>query len=202
MKSQNSTPDLNYLNHDVELPPEHSDALPIPGHPGYFAAPAGYILSFRQRGYKCLADHPKVLIPSISRGYGAVSLDGKKVPIHVLILTVFIGPRPLNAHCCHADGNRTNNAVDNLRWGTAAENGRDRVRHGTSAKGSKHPFAILSEADVLFIVKKRKAGFTQKSLAEKFGVNPATISDINRGATWSHITGILHAPRYVRGHLS
>jgi hypothetical protein len=49
--------------------------------------------------------------------------------------------------CRHLDGNRSNNRLDNLAWGTPLENGADKARHGT-AKGERNGRAKLTAAKV------------------------------------------------------
>lgn len=83
--------------------------------------PAGYILRPGP------SSHPG--------GYVLVGLrrDGKPTThtVHKLVLQAFVGPRPPGMECRHMDGNPTNNALSNLRWGTRKENMRDQLRHGT-----------------------------------------------------------------------
>jgi hypothetical protein len=68
-------------------------------------------------------------------------------PVHVLVLTAFVGPRPGNLECCHWDDNPANNHLVNLRWGTRSENAKDSVRNGTHNMASKthcpqgHPYS-------------------------------------------------------------
>jgi len=50
--------------------------------------------------------------------------------IHTLVLEAFVGPAPPGLECRHADGDKTNNRLNNLSWGTGSENTLDRVRHG------------------------------------------------------------------------
>jgi hypothetical protein len=52
--------------------------------------------------------------------------------VHVLVLTVFAGPRPLSMHGCHSDGNKQNNHISNLRWDTAQANAKERSLHATA----------------------------------------------------------------------
>lgn len=53
--------------------------------------------------------------------------------VHELVLEAFDKPRPApHYQVRHLDGNHLNNRLTNLAWGTPAENGQDRVRHGTS----------------------------------------------------------------------
>ena len=53
---------------------------------------------------------------------------------HHLVLEAFGFTRPDGHQVRHLDGDRTNNSVSNLRWGTSSENNYDRVRHGVHAQ--------------------------------------------------------------------
>ena len=85
-----------------------------------------------------------------SHGYLVVdlSVNGKTTTrrVHRLVIEAFAGPPDDGHECRHLDGDKTNNRIDNLVWGTRSENAFDRVRHGTHATGSKteclrgHPF--------------------------------------------------------------
>lgn len=50
--------------------------------------------------------------------------------VHELVLTHFVGPRPIGYDACHGNDNPQDNRVENLRWGTRSENVRDCVRNG------------------------------------------------------------------------
>jgi hypothetical protein len=67
-------------------------------------------------------------------GYLTVTLSEKgttaTIKLHRLVLEAFIGPRPQGMVCRHLDGNKLNNRLSNLLWGTPAENAADRVLHG------------------------------------------------------------------------
>ena len=73
--------------------------------------------------------------PLNQRGYQVVNLciQGKCQirTVHSLIAETFIGTRPEGMEVCHNDGRKTNNRVDNLRYGTRSDNTLDKVRHGT-----------------------------------------------------------------------
>jgi hypothetical protein len=75
----------------------------------------------------------RVLKPAIgSHGYFTVMLGRKNCrTIHSLVANAFIGPCPDGHEVLHADGTRTNNCVNNLRYGTRSENMLDAVKHGT-----------------------------------------------------------------------
>lgn len=59
--------------------------------------------------------------------------------VHLLVCTAFHGPAPFPAaQVRHGDGDKLNNRADNLSWGTAKQNGEDRVKHGHAARGVRH----------------------------------------------------------------
>ena len=97
------------------------------------------------------------------------------------VLLAFVGPRPPGTEACHNDGNSENNAIGNLRWDTRANNAADSVRHGTSARGEKHPMHKLSRADILKI---RDSAESNADLARIYGVGPRHIYKIRSGRTW------------------
>lgn len=61
----------------------------------------------------------------------------KKALVHRLVLEAFIGPSPDGTECCHNDNDRTNNAVDNLRWDTRYNNCQDTRAAGTHWQSRK-----------------------------------------------------------------
>ncbi|WP_407641233.1 HNH endonuclease signature motif containing protein [Aurantiacibacter spongiae] len=80
-------------------------------------------------------------------GYPSVRLtiNGKRsrLAVHRLVAREYLSPRPSPAHeVRHLDGDKTNNSVENLAWGTTKENAEDRERHGRTSRGQKHSIAI------------------------------------------------------------
>ena len=107
-------------------------------------------------GYEITTDGKVYSVDSNWRGYGkremATELDGygykkvriliggarKKMHVHRLVLEAHIGPRPTPKHVCrHLDGNKLNNKLSNLRWGTYLENTIDSIRHGSHRNAKK-----------------------------------------------------------------
>jgi len=129
-------------------------------------------------------------LPSPS-GYLRVHLSGNKthstLPVHALVLKAFVGPRAKGAVCRHLDGDKTNNNLGNLAWGTIFDNASDKVRHGKDPKGERNPRAKLTEAQVLDI--RQKAPFfkhgDQSKIARMLGVSPHTINQVVHGINWA-----------------
>lgn len=105
---------------------------------------------------------------------------------HQLVLLAFVGPRPAGQETRHLDGNPSNNHLANLRYGVPADNGADRVSHGTQRRGQQSPRAKLTENDVRFI-RSRGHGMRQVDLAAKFGVSPTCIGRVLQKRLWRHV---------------
>jgi len=71
-----------------------------------------------------------------------------------------------------------------LFLGTRRDNHLDKVAKGRSNRGMRHGHAKLTDAQVLEI---RAMSGTQKSIAERFGVDQGLISKILSRKYWSHI---------------
>lgn len=85
----------------------------------------------------------RVLKPiAYNNGYQWVSLTGNgrrgRAPIHRTVLLAFVGPCPDGMQACHNNGDKSNNALSNLRWDTVAANAADRTTHGTAYRKSEH----------------------------------------------------------------
>lgn len=57
--------------------------------------------------------------------------------VNRLVLESFVGPCPSGMESLHGNGIRTDNRLENLRWGTVSENQLDSVRHGTQRNTRK-----------------------------------------------------------------
>lgn len=136
----------------------------------------------------------KFLKPSTTYGYHHVTLcyNNKKCTkrTHILVLESFIGKKPVGYGARHLDGNKDNNKLSNLKWGTKKENGRDKMKHGTSKinKGIKHGQHKLDEDDIRMIDILYGSGLhTQQYLGFVFKVHPSVISRIFNKKAWKHV---------------
>ena len=147
----------------------------IPGHPMYQASDTGLIRSLKGREPRLLS-----LFPNRPHRYLKCTLSGTQARVHTLVALTYLGPCPDGMCIRHLDGDPTNNAVDNLAYGTLCENQAD--RRNTDTYGQK-----LSARQAKVIKGLRRCGFTQRRVAEIFSINRTTVSKIDRGIFWSHI---------------
>jgi hypothetical protein len=119
---------------------------PIEGYPDYEVSSLGRVRSLKWG---------KVRILKASRGaqdYRAVDLYANRVRVtllvHRLVARAFLGPRPDGLETRHLSGDKADNSVANLRYGTHSENMQDRVLHGNDPDAAKtecvnkHPFSV------------------------------------------------------------
>lgn len=108
--------------------------------------------------------------------YRAIPVDGsKKIYIHRTVCELFNGPPKPGQSCRHLDGNKYNNAASNLAWGSASENAKDMISHGTKLLGEKNPMAKLTAKQVQQLREKREATkMPFYKLAKEFNVSTMT----------------------------
>lgn len=111
--------------------------------------------------------------------------------VHKLVAEIFIGPCPEGKQVNHIDGSKQNNYYKNLEYVTPKQNIRHAIRLGLSNnKGERNGQAELTEKDVKEIRKKYKTGqYTQKQLANLYGMSAGHISDIIRCVKWRDLNG-------------
>lgn len=108
---------------------------------------------------------------------------------HAAVLSAFIGPPPDGHEVCHNNGDRADNRLLNLRYGTRSENALDRHLHGTFdcvPTGSKCASAKLTETDVVWI-RQNEGLLSYREMGRQLGVSHHTIIAAARGIFWSHV---------------
>lgn len=156
----------------------------VPGYPNYSLTIDGKVWSHKTNRW---------MVTTISNcGYVMVGMrrnDGKKHNkcLHSLMTITFIGDRPEGYQVCHADGDKLNNHINNLRYDTKANNEKDKVNHGTNPIGKRNPRAKLTEQDVLDIRWLYSMGVLQRELALIFNMGQSQIGNITSRKQWSHI---------------
>ena len=152
----------------------------------YMISPTGDIFSLKRIRWLCPYKD--------SHGYFQVSLfkDKKRTDklVHHLVLEMYGQPRRKGQVTRHLNGNKTDNRIENLQWGTYQENSNDMGKHGRIPNriGILNPRAKLTEKEVktirkLYIQPKVSLGF----LARKFNMSLYAIWAIVRRRTWKHI---------------
>lgn len=129
------------------MTPQHEQWIPVPGYEGFYeVSDRGRVRSVERRtqqaGY--MRRFPsRILKPGTRKdGYRYVNLsklgEHKTFLVHRLVCMAFHGPQPEWADCIrHLDGDRSNNTVTNLVYGTYSENANDTVAHGNSHQTAK-----------------------------------------------------------------
>lgn len=125
-------------------------------------------------------------------GYGQTSLQRRPIPVHRLVCHWMHGPAPSDEHCAlHSCHNPKCCNPHHLRWGSHAENMREKVAAGranfTGPRGSKSGHTSLTEQDVASIRLRVLNGEKQADLAREFGVTRGTMSSIVTRRTWKHV---------------
>ena len=118
---------------------------------------------------------------------GRVTMQGVSCGAHVVVLTLYAGPRPSPLfECCHRCGKGHEGCVNprHLYWGTRAENVADAARHGTlrggRPKGYYHPGFKLRTEMRSEIYRMLDAGYQQKDIARKFNISAQYVSKLKR----------------------
>lgn len=117
-------------------------------------------------------------------GYKTVVLykNGKqnRKKIHSLVLSAYAGVRPTGYVCRHLDGDKLNNCINNLAWGTQKENLDDKILHGTHIFGERVYNVVKSDIEVEKI----------KECAVKFGVVfAANAFGTTKNVVFNYVTG-------------
>lgn len=136
----------------------HERWLPVPGYEGiYEVSDQGRVRSLDKYVNHCFADRRlvkgRVLKPVLENGTGyfraalyKAEREPRRYRVHTLVLTTFVGPRPDGMVCCHGNGIRTDNRLENLSWDTISANNFDAVKHGNHRQTRKthcpqgHPY--------------------------------------------------------------
>ena len=149
--------------------------------------PGGYF-------YVCLFDGTKVKNKQ----------RGKHYKVHRLVAQAFLEPPPEalvqessryqkhlkgKVYVNHIDGDKQHNHITNLEWASSKQNNDHALQTGLKAvHGEFNGHSKLTEENVLEMRQLYKTGkYTQKQLAEKYGVSRSLISQAINKVTWSHI---------------
>lgn len=114
-----------------------------------------------------------------SDNYILVTLHGKQIPVHRLVAEAFIPNYEMKPEVNHIDGNKMNNAVDNLEWVTRAENQKHAVDNGLQPKPAKTYQGKFTAEQREEIKRLWDSGMlSRRQLAIKYGVSHTCVNDI------------------------
>lgn len=160
--------------------------LGLPGYPGYLIGAHGAVMSLQKR-------EARILSPIKMGNYDGYRLRDHSGRVrsayrHRLVAEAFHGPCPDGMECRHLDGDRANNDVSNLCWGTPVENNADKKVHGTTNAGERNGQARLTRADVEAMRRLRAdTGMPFHAVAEAFGVSTMTAYRAVTRQTWKDV---------------
>jgi hypothetical protein len=170
---------------EASLPAE---PRPFPPCPHYRVYADGRIESCLARGYRGgPTDRWRPIKPWPDKdGYlmFQTRIGGKRrvFLVHRAVLLTFVGPCPEGMRARHLDGDRANDRLDNLCWGTRQENTEDKLRHGTVPRGERHPAARLTDAQREAIrLEHATLGTPKTELGRRYGVSGPAIGHIING---------------------
>lgn len=155
----------------------------VEGWPHYEVSDLGRVRSRgRMQGMK---------LRTATNGYQMVMLTDKprrqNICVHQLVLRAFAGREPDGYECRHLDGNKSNNRLSNLKWGTPAENGQDRIEHGTQSRGEHRYNAKLTDELVRWIREQAASGRDYASIASECGMKENRVAKATTGRVFKHI---------------
>jgi hypothetical protein len=143
-----------------------------------------------------------------TRGYGSLRVDGKCRLAHRVSLFLHQGmDLTTKLFVCHRCDNPPCVNPDHLFIGRAVDNTRDmllkkrnlsgKARSDATLRSRRLHFQKLTSVEVLWVVEMRQKGLMSvRQMAEKLKVKKASVRDILKGRTWSHVTGI-PCPRHT-----
>ena len=165
----------------------------IPGYEGFYEiSSTGIVRSIPRKvsygsgkAYRRIKERVLSSNPG-NHGYPSVMLskEGNKklCTVHRLVMLAFVGPCPDGHEVAHADGNRLNPRLENLRYATRSENAADAIAHGTATRGHKNGGAKLAPEQVIAIRNDRRR---LSIIATEYGVSKATISHVKNYKTYT-----------------
>jgi hypothetical protein len=158
---------------------ERADLRPIPGWPGRYAHPSGFVVSTTRRTTKTYGHRS-------SNGY--LQADwGSRPLIHRLVARAFL-PNPHDySEVNHLNGDIRDNRVENLAWCSPEQN----VRHANEVlgawNGERNGRAKLTEGDVRAIRILGKSRLTNPQIAHLFGVGREAVRRVIQRKRWKHV---------------
>jgi hypothetical protein len=170
--------------------------------PGYAVRADGTVLWYDRRRGLWIPSKPKIGPGRFHKVRLRIGRKIREIGLAHLVLRAFVGPRPIAHEPLHyPDPDPGNNSVENLRWAVRGASKVGRQLGPTippAPRGETHPFAVLTEGDVVEIRALYRAGVGYKEVAEKLGTSAECVRHVLIGETWAHVPDTL-GPVVMRG---
>lgn len=126
-----------------------------------------------------------------SDGYGHFVLNGRWQKAHRYAYERVHGPLAAGLKACHRCDNPPCVNPAHIFAGTNSDNMKDATRKGRAKApvftGEAHGMAIVTEAEVLEIRRRRAAGERRVDVARRIGISPELTYRIEKRKIWRHI---------------
>ena len=122
-----------------------------------------------------------------SNRYAAFYKNGRKIHAHRFACELKNGSPPSpKHHAAHKCNNRSCVNALHLRWATATENAKDKIKHGTHVFGEKAYNAKLTEEQVK-VIRSLRGKVPQSKIGKLFNITQSHVKDIQLGKRWKGI---------------
>lgn len=159
----------------------------IPKYNGYFASKDGQILSLAKN-----QNRPYIMKQIVAEdGHRYVLLyrekKAMKMFVHRAVLMAWDRMPEPGEEARHLNDDPSENALENLSWGSRQENVDDKRKNGRLPLGEDSAQHKLTEAMVMDIRSRYADGESSSNLGAEYGIARNTVLSIVRGETWGHL---------------